>query len=326
MSTADAPSAGRRAAGLLGIAVSVAILVAIVVWALGQEPPELPTSGSDLAALGLAIALYFVACAIRGERWHVLLLENGARPHRADSYGLIAVGYLGNTILPARAGDALRVVLLAPRAQTDKRTVLGTLVAERLADVLVLGLLFLGLAYGVLRGAGVFEIGDRLTTAIPILVGLLALVALVAFVIHRRGHLPHVLDFVRPMLAATVNLKGRHGFEVLVLTVLVWTCEGAVWYLTAQAANLGVGVIEALYLLALSSMFVLIPAGPGYAGTMDASIIIGAKALEKSSSAALTYLILLRFVLMVPIGLAGLVVGAARYGGYGRLMATLRTR
>jgi hypothetical protein len=73
-------------------------------------------------------------------------------------------------------------------------------------------------------------------------------------------------------------------------------------------------------------MFVLIPAGPGYAGTMDASVIIGAKALEKSSSAALTYLILLRFVLMIPIGLAGLVIGIARYGGFHRLMATLRTR
>jgi glycosyltransferase 2 family protein len=326
VSTAEAPTAGRRAAGLAGVVVSVAILVAIVVWALQQDPPELPTSAPDLLALAAAIALYFVACAIRGERWHVLLLENATKPHRADSYGLVAVGYLGNNVLPARAGDALRVVLMAPRAETDKRTVLGTLVAERLADVLVLGLLFLGLAYGVLQGAGAFEIGDRLGTAIPILVGLVALAAAVAFVIHRRGHLARVLDFVRPMLAATVNLKGRHGFEVLVLTVLVWACEGAVWYLTAEAANLGVDVIEALYLLALSSMFVLIPAGPGYAGTMDASIIIGAKALEKSSSAALTYLILLRFVLMIPIGVAGLVIGAARYGGFSRLMATLRTR
>ena len=113
---------------------------------------------------------------------------------------------------------------------------------------------------------------------------------------------------------------------MLVLTVLVWACEGGVWYLTAEAAGLGVDVVEALYLLALSSMMVLIPAGPGYAGTMDAAIILGAKALDKSSSAALTYLILLRFVLMVPIGLAGLVVGAARYGGFGRFVATLRTR
>ena len=326
MSTADAPSAGRRAAGVLGIAVSVAILAGIVAWASQQDPPDLPTSRADLLALAGAIALYFVACAIRGERWHVLLLENGARPHRADTYGLIAVGYLGNNVLPARAGDALRVVLLAPRAETDKRTVLGTLVAERLADVVVLGLLFLGLAYGVLHGAGVFELGDRIGTALPLVAVGLAVVAVAALVVHRRGHLPRVLAFVRPLLSATVNLRGRHGAEVLVLTVLVWACEGAVWYLTAEAANLGVDVVEALYLLALSSMFVLIPAGPGYAGTMDISIVIGAKALEKSSSAAITYLILLRFVLMIPIGVAGLVVGAARYGGFSRVMATLRSR
>jgi glycosyltransferase 2 family protein len=122
------------------------------------------------------------------------------------------------------------------------------------------------------------------------------------------------------MAAATTNLKGRHGAEVLVLTVVVWALEGSVWYLTAVAADLGVDVVEALYLLALSSMLVLVPAGPGYAGTMDAAVLIGAKALDTASSAALTYLILLRFVLMVPIGLAGLVIGAARYGGVGRVL------
>lgn len=275
---------------------------------------------------GAAVLLYFVACAVRGERWHVLLLENGAQPQRADSYGLIAVGYLGNNVLPARAGDALRVVLLAPRADTDRRTVIGTLVAERLCDVLVLGVLFVLLAYGVLSGAGALDVGDRLALVL-LLAGAAAIVAALAVVVlHRRGRLERVWAFVKPMIAATANLRGRHGAEVLVLTVLVWACEGAVWWLTAEAAGLGVSVVEALYLLALSSMMVLIPAGPGYAGTMDAAIILGAKALDRASSAALTYLILLRFVLMVPIGLAGLVIGAARYGGFGRLVATLRTR
>ena len=38
--------------------------------------------------------------------------------------------------------------------------------------------------------------------------------------------------------------------------------------------------------------------------------------------AALTYLILLRFVLMVPITIVGLIVGAMRYGGVQRLLRT----
>jgi uncharacterized membrane protein YbhN (UPF0104 family) len=319
VSTVEAPSAGRRAAGVLGALVSVAILAGIVLWALGQEPPELPSSGEDIAALAGAVLVYFVACAIRGERWHVLLLENGAAPDRRDSYGLIAVGYLGNNVLPARAGDALRVVLMAPRAETSSRTVIGTLVAERLCDVLVLGLLFAFLAYGVLSGAGALDLGDRLESLVLIAGAVVLVVALAAVVLHRRGHLERVWGFIKPMGAATANLRGRHGAVVLILTLLVWACEGAVWYLTAQAANLGVDLVESLYLLALSSMMVLIPAGPGYAGTMDAAIILGSKALDKSSSAALTYLILLRFVLMVPIGIAGLIIGATRYGGLARL-------
>lgn len=307
--------------------MSLLFLVAIVWWASRQDAPKLPTSGGDLAALGLAVVLYFVACAVRGERWHVLLLENGARPRRADTYGLIAVGYLGNNVLPARAGDALRVVLLAPRAQTDARSVIGTLVAERLCDVLVLGLLFVGLAYGLVSGAGVDAFGDRLELALVLAGAAVVVLALLAVGLRRSGHLARIVDFLRPMATATRNLlRGRHGVEVLLLTVLVWSLEGAVWWLTAEAADLGVNLVEALYLLALSSMLVLIPAGPGYAGTMDAAILIGAKALGRPSSAALTYLILLRFVLMVPIGIAGLIIGAVRYGGIRRLLRAREVR
>ncbi len=305
--------------------ISIAILAGVVVWALHQDAPSFPTSGGRLGALGAAIVLYFVACAVRGERWLVLLRENGADPPRADAYGLVVVGYMGNNILPARAGDVLRVVLLAPRAKTDRRTVIGTLVAERLCDVLVLGVLFVFLTYGVLSGATV-DLSGRLRIVLGVL-AVLAVAGVVAVVVlHRRGHLERVWAFVQPMIAATRNLKGRHGAEVLVLSVVVWALEGAVWWTTAYAADLGVDAIEALYLLALSSMLVLIPAGPGYAGTMEAAIILGTRALERSSSAALTYLLLLRFVLMVPVTLAGFVIAAARYhSGFGRLRALWRS-
>jgi glycosyltransferase 2 family protein len=309
----------RRAAGLLGAFVSVAVVGAVVWWALQQDAPSLPTSADGLGELGAAVLLYFAACAVRGERWQVLLVENGARPRRADTYGLIAVGYMGNNVLPARAGDALRVVLLAPRAETDARTVIGTLVAERLCDVVVLGALFAFLVYGVFSGSGA-ELNGRFEVVALVLAGALVLGALVAAVLHVRGHLRPLLRFLAPMAAATRNLRGAHGAEVLVLTVVVWALEGLVWWLTSEAAELGIDFVEALYLLALSSMIVLVPAGPGYAGTLDAAIVIGARALKTSGAAAVSYLILLRFVLMLPIGLAGLAIGATRYGGLHRLL------
>ena len=302
-----------RVAGLLGALVSIAILAVVVGWALQQDAPELPSTTGQWTALAAAVGLYFVICALRGERWQVLLAENGARPRRADTYGLIAVGYMGNNVLPARAGDVLRVVLLTPRARTDARTVIGTLVAERLCDVLVLMSLFLLLAYGILSGAAA-GVEDRLALVASVAGAGLAVAAVAALLLHRAGHLTRLLDFIRPMVAATGNLRGRHGAEVLVLTVVTWALEGTVWYLAAVAADLGIGVIEAFYLLALASVIVLIPAGPGYAGTLDAAIVLGADALGVASSAALTYLILLRFVLMLPITLAGAAIGFARYG------------
>ncbi len=107
----------------------------MVWWASRQDAPRLPATREQLAALGLAIALYALATVVRAERWHALLTADGARPLRSDSYALTVVGYAANNLLPARAGDAVRVVLMAPRADTARRTVLGTLLAERLLEL-----------------------------------------------------------------------------------------------------------------------------------------------------------------------------------------------
>ncbi len=309
--------------GILGAVVSVLSLAGVVWWALGQEAPSLPDTGERWAALVGAIALYGVATCVRGERWHALLAHNGARPSRADAYALVAVGYMGNNVLPARAGDAFRVVFMAPRAQTGARTVIGTLVAERLLDIAVLGGAFLVLTFGVVDHAGLPS-GSRLRFAAAAVVVLALLAAVVVLVAHRAGHLARLWAFVAPMIAATARLRGRHGAAMLATTLVVWAIEAGVWWASGEAAGLDLGAVEACYLLALASMFAMIPSGPGYAGTMDAAVIFGARVLDRAPSAALSYLLLLRFVLVVPITLVGLLLLVVRYGGWQRLRA-LRT-
>jgi hypothetical protein len=257
---------------------------------------------------------------VRGERWRALLRHNGARPARADAWALVAVGYMGNNVLPARAGDALRVVFMAPRARTDARTVIGTLLAERLLDVLVLGLGFVALAYGAVEGAGLPS-GTALRVALGAALALAAAGAVALVLLHRAGHLERVWSFVAPMVAAVARLRGRHGVAMLALTVLVWCLEGTVWWAAGEAVGLSLGAVEAAYLLCLASMFALIPSGPGYAGTMDAAVVFGARVLDRTAGAALSYLLLLRFVLFVPITAVGLLALVVRFGGLGRLRA-----
>jgi glycosyltransferase 2 family protein len=53
-------------------------------------------------------------------------------------------------------------------------------------------------------------------------------------------------------------------------------------------------------------------------------VIFGSKAIGASGSAAVSYLLTLRFVLYVPITVVGFVVLVTRYGGWSRLRSAMR--
>lgn len=313
--TVDRPP--RRGLQSAGWIVSALLLGAVVWWALRQPAPKLPTAPSDLAALAAAIALYAAATLLRGERWRLLLAASDVSLGRKDAHGLNVVGYAGNNVLPARGGDVIRVVLGATRANTSRRTVVGTLVAERLLDVLVLAVIFVVLALTIAGGAGLPS-GRTLTILLAVAALVLVIAAGVVVTLVRRGAWQRVKAFLVPMAASTRNLRGRHGAIMLGLTIVLWGIEASVWGTVGAAVNLGMGPLEALYLVALASMFSLIPSGPGYAGTQDAATLIGVRAIGGSSTVAVSYLILVRFVLLVPITLVGLLLLATRYGGLKR--------
>jgi glycosyltransferase 2 family protein len=299
----------------LGAAVSLFALAGVVWWASRQEPPQLPSTGPEIAALAGAIALYALATVVRSERWQRLLVDERATPARADTYALTCVGYAGNNILPARAGDAIRIVLMAPLAHTSKRTVIGTLLAERLLDIAVLVVLFVVVGYGLLGEVG----GDSVEIVALVLAGV-GVAVLVGYLAVRRNE--RMLEFVAPMASATLGLRrAHHGMLLLGLTLVIWAIEAGVWMSAGAAVGFGMDPIEGLYIVALASVFSLIPSGPAYAGTQDAAAILGIKALGGTGAQAVAYIVMLRFIIVVPITLVGLVLLAARYGGLGRLRA-----
>jgi uncharacterized membrane protein YbhN (UPF0104 family) len=217
-------------------------------------------------------------------------------------------------VLPARAGDAVRVVLMAPRAEASKRTVLGTIVAERLLDVAVILVLFLVVGYAILGEVGAGSVEWIVLTTVIVIAG-----AAVAIVLVRRNQRIH--DFVAPMLSSTLRLVSRHGALLVAMTFGIWLIESCAWIAVGYSVGFAMSFLEGLYLVALASVFALIPSGPGYAGTQDAATAIGIKAIGGSGATAVSYLLMLRFALLVPITLVGFVLLATRYGGIGRLRA-----
>ena len=251
------------------------------------------------ATVAGAIAVYMVGMTLRAERWYWLLRHVDARPRRADTFRLIFVGYMGNTVIPARGGDAMRVYLGAPRAKAGVRQVIGTLFAERILDVAVLASLLAVLAFVVLRGIDL-PIGGSSWLLLAGGLALAAAIALVLYLARKRHRVSRILRFVEPMTVATRELRGRFGFEMAALTLLIWSIEATTYLITSRAVGLDLQPSQALYLVSLASAFALIPSGPGYAGTLDAGIIFGVHAIGGSNRAALSYLVTLRFVLLRP--------------------------
>jgi uncharacterized membrane protein YbhN (UPF0104 family) len=105
---------------------------------------------------------------------------------------------------------------------------------------------------------------------------------------------------------------------------VIWAAEASVYLAVAHATTLHISASGALYLVALTNLFAMLPAAPGYVGTFDAAVIYGVHAIGGSKSAALSYLLLLRFILFVPITAVGLLALVTRYGGWSRLRSAFR--
>ena len=331
--TSSAPASGadrERVPGLrgshmrwMGISISLVSVAAVAIWISRQPTPAFPGDAAQRLALGEAIALYAAVTLLRGERWLRMMDRAGARMSRADAYALNAIGYMGNNVLPARGGDAIRVYLGVQRSAIGYPAVIGTLIAERLLDAVCLLSLFGLLAFVVLPGIAIPEV----ETTWLLLAAVGAALAAILVALAARGHQfgTRLLDLVRPMAEATRQLRGSYGAAMLAFTVAIWTIEAATYFTVGESVGLKMTPLEALYVLAVVGIFILIPSGPGYLGPLDAAVLFAVHAIGGSGSIAVSYLLMLRFVLMVPVTLAGLALLIVRYGGFGLLRGIWRT-
>lgn len=317
--TVDRPDRSRPSRwsrNLLGYAISIIALASVVWWMTKQDSPTLPSSAADLAVLALAVLTHSVTMVIRGWRWHVVLRESGIGHRPLDAYALVTVGYMGNTVLPARGGEILRVVLLHQRSDGRRREIIGTIITERALDVISLVILlsvvtFAGVA-GTPAGAG------------PALGGLAALAVAAAGVLiylhlRRRGRMEGFAAKIRPVAASARRLMSPAGAMLAAVSLGIWLLEGVVFTLAARAVELELSLLEGAFLVVIANFFAIIPAAPGYVGTYDAAVLFGLDALNVAEGLASGVAILARFVTFVPITVFGFLVLVARYGGVSSL-------
>jgi uncharacterized membrane protein YbhN (UPF0104 family) len=302
----------RRA---IWIAVSIASLGAVVWWASHQHAPKMPANASGASWLAASLGVYALALALRGWRWHRIMRLARIPHERADAFWLMLVAYMGNTVLPARGGEVLRISLLSSRTTARAREVVGSVIAERVLDVATLAVIFAALTWSGVDGAPTGKIAAYVAAGLVVLAaaGLVGYLAL-----RRRGRFDAFAGRVRPFTHASKLFAHPSGIPLAGVSGLIWVLEGTTVMLVGRSLGIHLSLLAALLTNVIASLASAIPAGPAFAGTYDGAILLGLGAAKVNGSAATGFLLLVRFIVFVPVTIVGLIVLVARYGGLRR--------
>jgi glycosyltransferase 2 family protein len=306
---------GSRALGLL---VSLIAIGGCAWWIARQDTPRLPDSFGGFSMLGLALIVCAINAIVRGWRWDAILRRAHVGHRAIDAFAITVVGYMGNTVLPARGGEVLRIILLAQRSAASRLEVLGSIVPERLLDAATLVALFcIFVASGVAGAPG--GAAWAIAGAVALAAGVAALLGYLT--LRRRGRFERFAARVRPVARASRLLASPAGAGLAFVTAAVWFGEGLVLLTVASSVDVHLTIVEATLAVVLASLSGLIPALPGYVGTFDAALLFVLHAQGVRGGAATGLLLLYRFVLFVPMTAVGLAILVGRYGA-GELLRT----
>jgi glycosyltransferase 2 family protein len=298
-----------------GLLVTVAgMVLAVRGVALGDAADAL--ADSNLWWLVPSFAVFVAGVFLRGLRWWALFHAD-KRPPLHEVTRALLVGYFFNNILPMRAGEAARVISLHGRTKTSRAETLGTVVAERVFDLLAL-LAILFAAYPWLpelswiRAAAIF--------AAVVIVGVAALV----FVLVRwEDRAIHLLlsplrrirrdGFAERVEHAAINVtRGLHAIrdprvalEAMVLTVASWVVLSFSYWILMHAFSLDLPFVAGLLVTVTINMGLVLPSSPAAIGVFEAATVIALKAFGVPQADALSYALVLHLLNLVPFLAAG---------------------
>jgi glycosyltransferase 2 family protein len=269
------------------------------------------------------IGVYFVGVWVRAWRWHYLLGPIKRIPTKA-MFPITTIGYMGNNIYPARAGEVLRAVILKRREGVSVSASLATIIVERIFDgVVMLAFVFVNLpelakltgASGfvgniqqvALIGTGVFlgALGVFLLAAmfpqVTARVGLWSIERFIPKRLHTR-----IVGIMNKFLDGLASL--RSPFNVLMVfftSVIIWLLETGKYWFVMHAFDFSVSFFALMLMNGIVNLATTIPSAPGYIGTFDAPGIAVLTAYGVEHSIATGYTLVLHVALWLPITLLG---------------------
>jgi len=319
--------------GLAGLLIGLGC-VAIVLRQVDLRQSWNALARLDGRLILIPLLAFLVNIPLRAWRWQ-LIFPAASRPRFGACLTILGIGNMANLLLPARAGDLARCVLVGRAATLAESTrTLATLAVEKVLDGLALvGMLLLCLP--ALRPA--HWVTDLLRAATLIFVGALVLLIVLRYrartfadwvrVAFRRVHLSSLegkFDGLMMSFAdglSAVNSGGRMVILVAI-TVAIWATEAALTWGLARALGLGVTLSSATIASAVLGLGMMIPAAPGALGTYELLGTEVFKLVGIRASSALT----LTVVIHAWVFLTNIALGIALLAVKGLSLAQLRKR
>ncbi len=272
------------------------------------------------------IAVYFVAVWARAWRWHYLL-----KPLKSVStqsmFPIVAIGYMGNNIYPARAGEVLRAYILRRKEGVPVSASLATIIVERIFD----GVVMLMFVFVNLNGLARLTHDSGFAGSIQsvALIGTLAFFAALAIFLlaamfphpslglYHRLIAPRIPEKFRSQVTGMLvsfwsgleSLRSpRSIFMVFLTSVVIWLLEtGKYWFVMHAFDFTGYtgGFFGLMLMNGIVNLATTLPAAPGYVGTFDTPGIAVLAAYGVNPAVAAGYTLTLHAALWLPITLLG---------------------
>lgn len=200
----------------------------------------------------ISILLSIVAYAARAYRWNILLEPLGYDLKTSRTTLAVLVGYLANLAVP-RLGEITRCGILKKNDNVAVPSALGSVVTERIIDVLTLLLLifisliieserlltFLSTAYQDLHI-------PNYVLALIVAIGILGIVALIIFIKRQDRLKGKFASLLKNFVAGFLSLKDiQRPFGFLLSTVILWVVYYLMSYIIIfslpETSHLGLG-------------------------------------------------------------------------------------
>lgn len=263
-----------------------------------------------------AVGVYTIAVVIRTWRWKSMLRPIADIP-LARLWPVVVIGYMGNNVYPARAGEVLRSYVLRNREGISMSASLATVVLERLFD----GLIMLVFVFVTLPFAPLPPAYLQIVTVFSVVFGL----ALVFFLVlaSRPAQFVAVWEWVASrLLPERIRTKGtdivmkfvtglqslKSPREMLVIfasSALIWLTETGKYWVVMQGFPFHVDFTVLMLMTAVVNLATTLPSTPGYAGTFDVPGILILQKYGVTQALATGYTLVLHVALWLPITLLG---------------------